>query len=230
MQNMDIPNFHTSTGESIVRACFTSISELNPFTSALAKAYFQLMDDKRWKYVEEFFGNVRKNMEEHEQKINELYDITDPEETLNLMLTIIDKVQFEYQKAKREKYADIFVNSILIGNQINFDEKRMFIQLFSELSEADIQLLGKFNRKSHFRIDLEHFRKREVAPGLFGLEEVVPLVNRLEARGLISEMPNAKDVIHWDGNKKNFDTVWRNKVYGITPLGISFSILLQGNE
>ena len=80
----------------------------------------------------------------------------------------------------------------------------MFIQLFSELSEADIQLLGKFNRKSHFRIDLEHFRKREVAPGLFGLEEVVPLVNRLEARGLISEMPNAKLYFQrWSENDSN---------------------------
>ena len=92
-------------------------------------------------YVEEFFENVKKNMEEHEQKINELYDITDPEEILNLMLTAIDNVQFEYQKAKRRKYAELFVNSILIGNQINFDEKRMFIQLFSELSEADIQFI-----------------------------------------------------------------------------------------
>ena len=75
MQNLDIPNFHTSTGESIVRTCFSSIAELNPLTSAIAKAYFQHMDEKRWKYVQDFFTDFIEIMKGQEQKINELYGV-----------------------------------------------------------------------------------------------------------------------------------------------------------
>lgn len=230
MKSLDVPNVHTSTGESILKTCFSSIAELTPLTSAIAKAYFQHMDEKRWKYVQDFFTDFIEILKEHEQKINELGDITDPEETLNLMLTAINKVQFEYQEAKRKKYAEIFVNSILIGSNINLDEKRMFIQLFSELSEADIELLGKFNSRSNFIIDLENFRKRGLPDGRSGLEEVVPLVSRLEARGLISEIPNAKRITQWDERPDSFDSIWRNKIYCLTPIGIKFCILLQGNE
>jgi hypothetical protein len=139
MHNDDIPNFHSSTGESIVRACVTSIAGLNPVTSAIAAAYFQLMDDKRWEYVREFFINVRTKMIEHEQKINELSDKTDPDEILNLMFVAIDNVQFEYQKTRRMNYANLFVNSILIGNKFNFDEKKC---LFSFLVNCLIQILA----------------------------------------------------------------------------------------
>lgn len=230
MKDIENPNFYENTGESLVRTCFASIAELNPLTSALAKAYFLQMDDKRWRQVKEFFENVKLNMEEHEQKINDLYEITDTEEILNLMLTTIDKVQFEYKKTKRDKYAEIFVNSILIGNTINYDEKRMFIQLFSELSEADIDLLGKFNHKTGFKLDLEEYLRYGSTDGSSGLEEVVPLVTRLEARGLISEIPSAKNPIFWEERPDSFDSIWRNKIYTLTPLGRSFWILLQENE
>lgn len=229
MQNIDIPNFHASTGESIVRACVTSIAGLNPFTGMLANAYFQHMDDQRWRYVEKFFEDFSKNVEIHIDEILELDDRTDPDEILHLMLTAINNVEFEYQEARRTKYAELFVNSVLLGNQISFDEKRVFFQLFSELSEADVTLLGKFFSNSQYMIDLEDFRKFGLSEG-FRLEEVVPLVVRLESRGLITEIYKAKKITRWDGSIDNFDSVWRNKIYTLTPIGIKFGMFLKGKQ
>lgn len=39
MHEDDIKYLQTDAGESIIRILFTSIAELNPITSALAKAY-----------------------------------------------------------------------------------------------------------------------------------------------------------------------------------------------
>jgi hypothetical protein len=92
----------------------------------MVDAYIEHKNNKRWSYVEKFFEDVRQQMEVHEEKINELYDITNPNEILHLMFIAIDNVEFEYQESRRTKYAELFVNSILLGNQISFDEKRFF--------------------------------------------------------------------------------------------------------
>lgn len=222
MHDDNVKSLQTDTGESIVRTLFTSIADLNPITSALAKAYYQHMDEKRWRYVEEFFNDVTKNMREHEDKLHELYDRTDPEESLHLMFIAIDKVQFEYQADRRKRYAELFVNSILVGNQITFDEKRMFIQLFSELSDADIILLGKFSRDN--TIHLEEFRTLGSSEGL---GKIVPLVSRLESRGLITEVYGALRITRWEGSPDSIDSKWRNRVYCLTPIGIKFCVLLK---
>lgn len=215
-------SLQTDAGESAVRIFFTSIAELNPFTSALAKAYNQHMDEKRWRYVEEFFNDVRKNMQDHEESLHELYDRTDPEESLHLMFMAIDKVQFEYQEARRKEYAKLFVNSILVGNQIIFDEKRMFIQLFGELSDADIILLGKFSHDN--TIHLEEFRTLGSSEGL---GKIIPLVSRLESRGLITEVYGALRITKWEGSPDSIDSKWRNRVYCLTPIGIKFCMFLK---
>lgn len=226
MQNENIPNFHASAGESIVRACFTSIASLNPITSSIGNAYFQLIDDKRWRYVEEFFQNVAKNMKEHDERLRELYDRTDPDENLHVMFIAIDKVQFEYQEARRKEYAKLFVNSILIGNKIDFDRKRMFIQLFDELSDGDIDLLGNFyaNLNSiHNGIQLELFGRE--------LVNIVSFVMRLESRGLIYQRLNDASIkiTKFEGHKTNIENTWRNKVYGLTPIGVSFCEFIRSD-
>lgn len=222
MSDENVNNLQTDSGVSAVRIFFNSIAELNPITSAMAKAYNQHMDEKRWKYVEKFFSDVRENMQTHEDKLDELYDRTNPEENLNLMLMAIDKVEYEYQEERRKKYAELFVNSILVGNQIIFDEKRMFIQLFSELSEADIILLGKFSLDG--KIHLETFRTPASSEDL---EKVIPLVSRLESRGLITEVYDALNMTRWEGSPKSTDSKWRNRVYSLTSIGNRFCMFLK---
>jgi hypothetical protein len=232
MPDDEIPNFCTNTEESIVQAGLTSIAKLNPLTGALVDAYMEHKNNKRWSYVGKFFEDVRQQMEAHEEKIKELYTKTDPDEILHLMFIAIDNVEFEYQESRRTKYAKLFVNSILLGNQISFDEKRFFFQLFNELSEADIDLLGKFNN-SRYSIDLETFRKLDLSTGEeieIGLEEVVPLVVRLESRGLIFEITNNKKIQFWEDSIDTFDSTWRNKMYTLTPIGIKFIIFLNGKQ
>lgn len=228
MRTDDISALRTSNGESIVRACITSIAGLNPFSGALVGAYLQHMDNQRWKNVEQLFTGISEQMEIHGEKLTELSKRTDPDEILHLMFIAIDNVQFEYKEARRTRYAELFVNSILLENEISYDEKRVFFQLFNELSEADIDLFGKFNNHDHI-IDLESFRKIGVPDG-FNLEQVVPLVIRLESRGLITEMLNAKNIKYWEGDIDSFDSIWRNKVYTLTPIGLKFSMFLKGNQ
>lgn len=225
MQDDNVKSFQADAGESTVRILVTSLARLNPITAALADAYTQLTDEKRWRYVEEFFQDVTKDMQDHEDKLSELYNRTDPEESLHLMFIAIDKVKFEYQEARRKKYAELFVNSILLGNKINFDEKRMFIQLFGELSDADIILLGKFSHDN--TVHLEEFRTIGSSEGL---QMTIPLVSRLESRGLITEVYGALRITQWEGSPDNFDSKWRNKVYCLTPIGIKFSMFLKAGQ
>ena len=222
MRDETVKKLQTDPGESLVRTLFNSIAELNPLTSAMAKAYNQHMDEKRWKYVEEFFNDVIKNMQNHEDMLRELYDRTDPEVSLHLMRMAIDKVKYEYQEERRKRYAELFVNSILVGDQITFDEKRMFIQLFGELSDGDIILLGKFSRDG--KIHLETFRTPASSEGL---EKVIPLVSRLESRGLITEVYGALNVKFWNGSPDSTDSKWRNRVYSLTSIGYKFSMFLK---
>jgi hypothetical protein len=177
------------------------------------------MDDKRWRYVERFFEDVRIIMEDHKERIDELYIRTDPDETIHLMLIALDKVQFEYQGTRRKEYAKLFVNSILLGTKIDFDKKRMFIQLFGELSDTDIVLLGRFAlNKAAIQngVSLEVFRP--------DLVNIVPFISRLESRGLIFQRLDdyAIKMEMFEGSKTNFDSTWRNKCYGLTPMGVSF--------
>lgn len=183
------------------------------------------MDEQRCK---EFFNYFMNYMKDQEDTLNELSDRINPEEILHLMFIAIDKVKYEYQEARRKKYAELFVNSILVGNQITFDEKRMFIQLFGELSDADISFLGEFFRKSatiQNGVPLEIFRPN--------LTEIVPLVARLESRGLIFEIFDVIDgggASGCDESITNLDSQWRNKIYDFTPMGAKFCRFLSGDQ
>jgi hypothetical protein len=185
----------------------------------MANAYLQLMDDKRWRHVEEFFQNVAKEMEDHEARLRELYDRTDPDENLHLMFIAIEKVQFEYKEIRRKEYARLFVNSILLGSKFDFDKKRMFIQLYDELSDGDINLLGKFYTNLN---SVQNVIQLEI----FGRElvNVVPFLMRLESRGLIYQRLNDAPIktTVYEGHKTNLENTWRNKMYGLTPMGINF--------
>lgn len=228
MHDDDVKSLQMDVGESIIQAGLTSIARLNPLTGAMVDAYMEHKNNKRWSYVGKFFEDVRQQMEVHEEKINDLYAITDPNEILHLMFIAIDNVEFEYQESRRTKYAELFVNSILVGNQITFDEKRMFIQLFGELSDADISFLGEFFRKSteiQNGVPLEVFRPN--------LNEIVPLVARLESRGLIIKIFDVIDgggASGWDESITNLDSQWRDKIYDFTPVGLKFCRFLSGNQ
>jgi hypothetical protein len=62
--------------------------------------------------------------------------------------------------------------------------------------------------------------------------EVVPFVVRLESRGLIFEIFEGSNVRveRWDGSKRSLDTIWRNKWYVLTPIGLKFCEFLSGNQ
>jgi hypothetical protein len=215
-------SFRTNTGENIIRVCITSIAKLNPITAALAEAYDQLSDEKKWRYVEEFFQNFTDELKLHEDKINELDSRTDPDEILHLMLIAVEKVQFEYQEERRKKYAGLIVNSILLENEFNFDKKRMFIQLFSELSDDDIIYLGEFYNESKKPKFMGS--EPEVQLNRFGsnLLKTVPYVKRLESRGLVYQVLYPTITYLESDTDTDFDDEWKKKAYAITPLGADF--------
>lgn len=225
MPDRYIENYCQNAGENKIKILISSLAQLNPITSAMAEVYNQQMEERRWRYIEEFFQEVKRIMENHEGRLRDLENEIDPYENIQLLHITIDNVKLEHRETKRKEYAELFVNSILLGNQINFDEKRMFIQLFSELLEADITLLGKFFENSAVienGSSLENFRK-------FDLTEIVPLVVRLESRGLIAERYDVNKE-RWEGSKRSFENIWRNKVYALTPPGIRFCKFLKGEQ
>lgn len=126
MYDDNVKSLQTDARESIIQAGLTSIARLIPPIGVVVDAYMEHKNNNRWNYVGKFFEDTRQQMGVHEEKINELCAITDPNEILHLMYIAIDNVEFEYQESRRTKYAELFVNSILLGNQINFDEKRFF--------------------------------------------------------------------------------------------------------
>lgn len=220
MLKVDRTSSHST--RDYVQAIFSTLSQLNPITAAIAEASNQYMDMKRWKYIEEFFEDVINNLKDHEERLCELRDINDPEANLHLMYIAINKVEIEYQAARRKEYAKLFVNCILTGNQFDYDEKRMFINLYDELSDIDIYYLSKIYTGSEEvyedGIPLGRFR-----PNLIG---TLPFIKRLESRGLISERINPLVIEVYEENLSDFDREWKNKAYGLTPLGKKFCKIL----
>lgn len=223
--NVDKITFRKGTVDC-VKALLSTLSQLTPVTAAIAEAGNQYMDMKRWQYIEEFFQDVESNLNGHEERLCELRDITDPEANLHLMYIAINKVEIEYQAARRKEYAKLFVNCILIGNQFDYDEKRMFINLFDELSDVDIVYLSKISEGSDVAyedgIPLGIFR-----PNLIG---AVPFIMRLESRGLISERIDPLVMEVYEEYLTDFDREWKNKAYGLTPLGKKFCKILLDPE
>ncbi|HEX3012733.1 MAG TPA: hypothetical protein VHO92_00470 [Methanobacterium sp.] len=198
-----------------VQAIISTLAQLTPVTAVLAEAGNQYIDIKRWQYIEEFVREVISNLKDHEERLCELRDITDPEANLHLMYIAINKVEIEYQEARRKDYAKLFVNCILTGNQFNYDEKRMFINLFDELSDVDIYYLSRIYKGS------EKIFEDGIPLGRFrpNLIEALPFIMRLESRGLISERINPAVIEIYEENITDFDREWKNKAYGLTPLG-----------
>jgi len=221
MIKVDKTTFRNSTVD-YVQAIISTLSQLTPVTAVLAEAGNQYMDIKRWQYIEEFIRNVVSNLKDHEERLCELDDMTDPEANLHLMYIAINKVEIEYQAARRKEYAKLFVNCILTGNQFDYDEKRMFINLYDELSDVDIDYLGKIYKNS------EEAYEDGVPLGIFrpNLIGAVPFIMRLESRGLISERINPLVMEIYEENLTDFDREWKNKAYGLTPLGKKFCKIL----
>ncbi len=228
MYDDNVNSLQMDARESIIQAGLISIARSIPPIGVVVDAYMEHKNNNRWNYVGKFFEDVSQQMRVHEEKINELCAIIDPNEILHLMYIAIDNVEFEYQESRRTKYAELFVNSILLGNQINFDEKRFFFHLFNELSDADISFLGKFFQKSaetQSGVPLKLFRPN--------LSEVVPIVARLESRGLIFKIFDVIDgggASGWDESITNLDSQWRDKIYDFTPVGVKFCRFLSGDQ
>ncbi|AKB44284.1 hypothetical protein [Methanosarcina vacuolata] len=228
MYDDNVNSLQMDARESIIQAGLISIARSIPSIGVVVDAFMEHKNNNRWNYVGKFFEDVSQQMGVLEEKINELCAITDPNEILHLMYIAIDNVEFEYQESRRTKYAELFVNSILLGNQINFDEKRFFFHLFNELSDADISFLGKFFQKSaetQSGVPLKLFRPN--------LSEVVPIVARLESRGLIVKIFDVIDgggASGWDESITNLDSQWQDKIYDFTPVGVKFCRFLSGDQ
>jgi hypothetical protein len=201
-----------------IQGIVSTVFQVNPVLAVIAEAANQYMDIKRWQYIDEFFKYVLCSLKDHEERLNELHDITDPEAILHLMYIAINKVEIEYQATRRKEYAKLFVNCILTGNQFDYDEKRLFINLFNELSDVDIVYLSKIYEKS------EEFYEDGVPLGWFrpNLIEAIPFILRLESRGLISERIYPGVIEVYEDNLTDFDREWKNKAYGVSPLGRKF--------
>jgi len=228
MYDDNVNSLQMDARESIIQAGLISIARSIPLIGVVVDAYMEQKNNDRLNYIGKFFEDISQQMGVLKEKINELCAITDPNEILHLMYIAIDNVEFEYQESRRTKYAELFVNSILLGNQINFDEKRFFFHLFNELSDADISFLGKFSQKSaetQSGVPLKLFRPN--------LSEVVPIVARLESRGLIFKIFDVIDgggASDWDESITNLDSQWRDKIYDFTPIGVKFCRFLSGDQ
>jgi hypothetical protein len=222
MQNNEIERFHAGAKKDYAIGIVSSLAQLFPPAAVFFEAYNQYQGIKKEENLENFRNYVLKILKDHEKKFCELSNRINWEEICHLMLITIDRVIIESQESRREKYAKLFVNCILLWDQFSFDERRMFIQLFSELSDNDILYLSKIYKGS--RDSKKTYGESQVLLSYFGYDliPVVPYIKRLESKGLVYELIYPLVISSKNEAENDFSREWIDKGYDVTPLGEKF--------
>ena len=111
--------------------------------SPIQTIYFGRQNEKRFKRIERFYAELNEELERIKDSIPEVYS---PERDRDQLVGILESINEDVEKAKNQskiKYYKSLYKSCIIGiNKLNWDREEYFVEVLSQLTTIQIELLG----------------------------------------------------------------------------------------
>lgn len=163
---------------------------------SLATLYFGNKQEKRFQRIESFYTEVAQELEKIKGSIKNI-DEHNEDELSAIIEVLNDKIETEHFRVKIEMYKTYFINTMLIPVNGNYSERRLFLDIMSQLTPLQMELIV-FLLKQNGEIPAGSITKP-------GEEQCIILgaISQLKLLGLVSAALNSITFGSQDGNSIN---------------------------
>ena len=133
------------------------MSAIPAIGSPLAQAYSEWENIKNTQRLDEFFDYFTKELNKNKMQINPQKL---KEEDWHTFEKILQYVQVEHSQKKKERFANILLNSWDINNSNSYDIKIAFIKAVDDFSDLHIRVLQILNANVDKWIDYKDLKKQ----------------------------------------------------------------------
>ncbi|KMP28123.1 hypothetical protein SAMN04487767_1015 [Bacillus wiedmannii] len=154
--------------------------QLVPYVGpSLSAAYFGTKQEKRFKRIESFYQEFSSLVEELKLQIPSI-EQHDEEELITLIEELNEKVEREHTTEKKEFFKRYLLNTLMTPTDQNFDEKRFFLDILSNMTLLECELLTLLHHQDNYTT------VRDIVK--FGVDQyaIVGAIGRLKLYGLLS--------------------------------------------
>lgn len=107
----------------------------------LATLYFGLKQEQRFKRLESLYRELSNDLNSRKYHLPPI-ESHNPEELKAIIEEIHDKVETEYLEIKLKYYKQYFKNTLTLPVNGNYNERKLFLEILSQLSPLQIELIG----------------------------------------------------------------------------------------
>ena len=150
----------------------------------LATLYFGNKQEKRFKRIENFYNDISQELECAKERIKSIEEHNE-EELSAILEDLNEKVEMEHFRIKIELYKTYFKNTMIFPVNNNYDERKMFLDIISQLTPLQIELMS-FLAKENGEYGAGSISKQ-------GVEQTIILgaISQLKILGLVSTSLNS---------------------------------------
>ena len=189
----------------ILRTAMSAIPVLAP----LATWWSEFNASKTAKRLPVFIDALNALTNLHSRELDAIKtDTSKNEERIAILEVTVDKVVKEWQSEKVKLHAQLAINNLISNDPIQL--KMSILEHFSELTLEDIRVLGPLTRSPSLQVSDFH------EP----VEDLIPILSKLESRGLITQTGHGNRMIWSTAAVDNWQNQWKHKFYTATPFGI----------
>lgn len=188
----------------ILRSAMSAV----PFFAPLATWWNEYNSTKNQQRVQLFIDSFNAIASCHSKELDTLKeDVSRNAERVAILEVTLDKVVKEWQEEKIKLHAQLAVQNLISDTPIQV--KMSILERFSELTVDDLNILATLTQSPSVQVMDFHIP----------LETIVPILSKLESRGLITQTGHGYRTMWSAPATDDWQEQWANKFYTATPLG-----------
>lgn len=167
--------------------------------------YFGRQNEIRFKRIETFYQQLNERLSPIENSLPSEVNDTSKEQLVGIIETINSEVEKSRSKNKTQYFVNAYKNLLLHSSQINLNEEELYVNILSDISNIEIQLLAFYFRNKGSKGKLTNVN---IDASLLNGS-----MNRLANFGLINK--HLESIAIGGGGAEDY-------TYSISSLGINF--------
>lgn len=145
---------------------------------SLSTLYFGSKQEKRFKRIEAFYTDLKNEIGGIKDKIKDI-DEHNPDELSAILEELNEKIEVEHLEIKRKFYKQYFFSTLKEPVKNNFGERKLMLDILSELSPFQIELLVFITQQTK-AISTNEIRMQGLDQSL-----IIGAINKLKTTGLV---------------------------------------------
>lgn len=107
---------------------------------SLSTLYFGAKQEKRFKRIKQFYTELKEEINDIKDSIKDIHNHNE-DELSAILEQLNEKVETEHLETKKKYYKKYFKNTLINPVRGNYDERKMFLDILSDLTPLQIELL-----------------------------------------------------------------------------------------